>query len=223
MKPHTCINPQFCSSEVQGPLAALGLLLGDSHAEIKVLAGLLPFLEALDMNPRPSPSCRFQNSGSPGCRTEVCVPAGDQLRACCAPAGPRPAPSASPAVPLPPQQWPVTSLSCFKHLQLSCLQARKVSILRTHKMRFCLPGSLYDAVTLIPSAETPLSPNTALSQVPEKPGVGILGGHDATGPVIMDQKRNKQRINNSPPPPAKRPLPGPSQPHCHPVPPGHHP
>lgn len=152
------------------------------------------------MNPRPSPSCRFQNSGSPGCRTEVCVPAGDQLRACCAPAGPRPAPSASPAVPLPPQQWPVTSLSCFKHLQLSCLQARKVSILRTHKMRFCLPGSLYDAVTLIPSAETPLSPNTALSQVPEKPGVGILGGHDATGPVIMDQKRNKQRINNPPPP-----------------------
>lgn len=143
------------------------------------------------MNPRPRPSCCFQNSGSPGGRTEVRVPAGDQPRACCAPAGPRPPPpSASPAVPLAPQQWPVTPFLCFKHLQLSCLQAGKVSILRAHEMRFCLPGSLYDAVTLIPSAETPLSPNTALSQVPEKPGVGIFGGHDATGPIIMDRKRN---------------------------------
>lgn len=44
------------------------------------------------MNPRPRPSCCFQNSGSPGGRTEVRVPAGDQPRACCAPAGPRPPP-----------------------------------------------------------------------------------------------------------------------------------
>ena len=173
---------------------------------IKVLAGPLTFLEALDVQPLPSSFLLLMEFRSSCCGMEAPCSCWRPAESGRTPAGTPRCLSCPP--PVTPWKQPLMPLSAFKCLQLSCLQAEMVSTLRTHKERLCLPGEPRGcSITLIPSAESSLSLSRTQSQVQEKQGLSIFGGHDSTGLVIMDWKRKKQRINNATAPDNPRLLP----------------